>query len=131
MPEEKTTFDKLLDKLKNHRGIAFVLVVCVTVIAVAQLTGAIEKLLSSISGLAPKEKVFSVRGDLIPEVGVETPSNIRVTIYWEKDDFPQDGFQSPAVVHVDPSTGRLSFDLTLDTPPARYCSSDGSAARPF
>jgi hypothetical protein len=142
MAAKVTAYDRLIESLKNHRVIAPLLLIAVAVIATAEFTGALQQLSAFLIGFAPHTKPFSIQGDLIPEGGVNTPRNIRVTLYWETDDYPPEGFHAPVVVLVDPGSGRLSFDLNLDTVPpvdallalpprGRFIYNAGSLSRPI
>ncbi|MGF1733556.1 hypothetical protein [Photobacterium kasasachensis] len=114
---DPNTLDSMIQWLKNNKWIAPVIFAGVVVIALSQFTEAIDKLYKII-GAQFKQDNFHVEGDIIIEPGAESGDNLKVTVYWEKDDFPNEGYQSPAVVKLNTESGRLSFRLDFKEPPA-------------
>lgn len=117
MPSEKTAYDRIIKSLKSHRVIAILLVVSVTVIGAAQLTGALRDLWLFLRGLTPLDTAIAIEGDLIPEEGVKISGHLAVTLYWDNYDSVDERFQAPAVVLVDPTSSGLSFKLVLSSYP--------------
>jgi hypothetical protein len=133
---ERTRVDQLKTRLKNHPVVAVIVVVGTVVVALAALTDATRKIVDFVRSLG-LTSAFVIEGAVIPEYGAGAPTDIRVTLFWAVY-YPRPvenpsgagvstwdvilaggdtAFQDSNIATVDPSTGRLTYKITLERPP--------------
>lgn len=115
---KKTRVDRYIDRFKNNRIISILMVVAITVIAVGSFTSALSRIgdFFSLFNTGVTQIDFHIRGDIIIEEFTGLPKNVAVKVLWLDAAGEDRIMQSPEIDYIDPSSGRLDYELSIRNP---------------